>query len=175
MGGGLGGGSSDGAHMLKLLNNYFKLDISTRQLEIIASKLGSDCPFFIQNSPALATGRGTELSPVQLSLKGRYLLLLFPEIHSSTAEAYGGITPLEGRIPVSKILIKDISEWKEYLENDFETTIFNLYPQLGALKNQLYENGALYASMTGSGSVIYGIFDHKLELALAQNHLWLRL
>ena len=162
MGAGLGGGSSDGAFMLKLLNDKFQLNLSNEALKHIASGLGSDCAFFIDNQPAYLFGKGHELTQCEVSLKGKYLVLLAPPFHSNTQLAYAGVKPRglsEGKM-LSDIA-QPISHWKHILFNDFEPAVFEKFPSLYTMKIKLYELGAQYASMSGSGTAIYGIFDHK--------------
>ncbi len=165
-GAGLGGGSADGAFMLKLLNDLFTLKINESMLINYASRLGSDCAFFIRNKPAFVTGRGDELDEINISLKNKWILLLYPTIHSSTKEAYDGLDlqHLKKEISLTEVLELPITEWKTILKNDFEQTIFAKYPILSDLKNRLYEMGARYASMSGSGSTIYGIFDKEITI-----------
>lgn len=164
MGAGMGGGSADGAFMLTLLNDYFELNISTQELEQYALKLGSDCPFFIENKPKLVSGRGEIFENTKLDLSGYYLALVYPDIHISTGVAYSGVKPQKPEISVNEILENyPIEKWKGLLKNDFEKGIFEKYPQLNEIKNNLYKNGALYASMTGSGSTVFGIFNKQPE------------
>jgi 4-diphosphocytidyl-2-C-methyl-D-erythritol kinase len=159
MGAGMGGGSADGAFMLTLLNDYFNLKISTEKLEAYALDLGSDCPFFIENKPKLVSGRGEIFENTKLDLSGYYLAIVYPDIHISTAEAYSGVKPQKPEISVKEIIENySIEKWKGLLKNDFEDGIFKKYAQLDEIKNNFYENGALYASMTGSGSTMFGIF-----------------
>lgn len=160
-GAGLGGGSSDAAFVLSMLNEMFLLGLSTEQLERYAARLGADCAFFIENRPCYAEGKGDVLSPVPLSLEGYWLLLLKPSCGVSTAEAYRGLTPRPGLMDLREAVRRPLSEWPQLVTNHFETTIFALYPQIAALKDLLYSQGALYASMSGSGSTVYGIFDHE--------------
>jgi 4-diphosphocytidyl-2-C-methyl-D-erythritol kinase len=165
MGAGMGGGSADGAFMLTLLNDYFKLNISKEKLEEYALKLGSDCPFFIENKPKLVTGRGELFEETSIDLSGYYIGLVFPAIHISTAEAYNGIIPLKAEISVKESIENHpIEEWKMILKNDFEKGIFRTHPELQAIKNKFYDDGAVYASMTGSGSTIFGLFDKSIDL-----------
>lgn len=162
MGAGLGGGSADGAFMLTLMNEYFKLGLTTEKLQKYALLLGSDCPFFIENQPKFVSGRGELFEKSSIDLSGYYLGLIFPNIHISTAEAYQGLKPSTPQISVKEVVENHpISDWKELLKNDFENVIFTRYPVLQQLKNSLYEQGAIYASMTGSGSTLYGLFKEK--------------
>jgi len=158
MGAGLGGGSADGAFALSMLNEKFKLQLTQKQLETYAAQLGSDCPFFISNQAAIASGRGTDLAPHAIDLKGHYLVLLFPGIHIGTREAYAGVKPQAVQLSIEAILTTPADRWKEILKNDFEDSVFPGHPLLPSLKDLLYRAGAVYASMTGSGSTIYGIF-----------------
>lgn len=161
MGAGLGGGSADAAFMLKMLDAYFHLILGDEYLEVLALELGSDCPFFIKNEPVLAEGRGEEFSPVQLNLYGYFLVLVLPKVHVSTAQAYAGVKPSEPKLSIREVIKKPIQEWKGVLKNDFEASVFEAFPELAQLKQSLYDTGAIYASMSGSGSAIYGIFDDK--------------
>lgn len=162
MGAGLGGGSSDAAFMLKVLNSMFELSLSGLQLREYALQLGSDCPFFIENTPALAKGRGELLSPVSIPLQSYYISIVFPDIHVSTAQAFAGINPSEPLFDLHRINNLPVSDWKDQLGNDFEKSVFRMHPVIGEIKNELYQKGALYAAMSGSGSAVYGIFDKTL-------------
>lgn len=164
MGGGLGGGSSDGAFTLKTLNDLFDLRIPVNQLKGLAGSLGSDCPFFIENVPVIASGRGTDTKPIQVNLRGKYLVLFFPDIHISTQEAYALTTPNHSAKSVRDILSQEVSTWKDQLKNDFEGPIFEKHSKLSDIKKQLYNKGAIYAAMTGSGSTMFGIFDQVTKL-----------
>lgn len=166
MGAGLGGGSADAAFTLRQLNERFNLGLSELSLENYAAKLGSDCSFFISGVPKLGTGRGEILSPVSVSLKGKFLVIVKPNVHVSTAEAYAGIKPRPSDISVREVVeSKPIQEWKHLLKNDFEESVFVKFPVIANVKNDLYDQGALYASMSGSGSSVFGIFENKVELA----------
>jgi 4-diphosphocytidyl-2-C-methyl-D-erythritol kinase len=160
MGAGLGGGSADGAFTLVVLNELFDLRLSPEILMEYAEKLGSDCPFFIRNQAVLATGKGTEFHPINLSLKGLHLVVVKPDIHVSTAEAYAGVRPSISTPSVKEILeTLPMEGWTEVLKNDFEASVFARYPDLRKLKESLYQLGAKYAAMSGSGSAIFGLFD----------------
>lgn len=160
MGAGMGGGSADGTFTIKALNELFQLNLSEEQMITLSAELGSDCAFFVKNTPQLATGRGEKLEDIHVSLKGYYLALLHPPIHISTAEAFRGVH-ISGRSNQLKDIVNlPISQWNGILENDFEKHIFEHYPVLAEAKQRLYKDGAIYASLTGSGSVVYGIFDH---------------
>lgn len=173
-GAGLGGGSADAAFMLKLLNEYFSLKISTEKLENYAAKLGSDDPFFVKNTPQLATGRGEILQESHVSLKAYYLVLLKPDIHISTAIAYQNISPQAANFDLKTLSQYPISQWRGKVLNHFEQGLFTHFPLLQQLKNELYESGALYASLSGSGSALYGLFPKpvKLSAILQENLLW---
>jgi 4-diphosphocytidyl-2-C-methyl-D-erythritol kinase len=167
MGAGLGGGSSNAAFMLTLLNDTFNLALSTAQLENYAAQLGSDCPFFIRNKPAYLLGKGHELTPFELDLSGYYIVLLYANVHSNTALAYSRVKrreTLEPHQSLKHALAQPIHTWKNTIENDFEPSVFAQFPILATLKQQLYEQGALYASMSGSGSAAYGLFAQKPQL-----------
>lgn len=168
MGAGLGGGSADGAATLVALNMLFGIGITDDDLETLALNLGSDCPFFIRNHPAIATGRGEQLAPLSLDLRGHYLAIKNPGIHISTQEAYQGVTPKLSSQTIQKILSGDIQDWKQALSNEFEASIFSRYPEIQQLKEDMYQAGATYASMTGSGSTVYGIFEKPLR----KNSTW---
>ncbi len=160
MGAGLGGGSADGAFLLVMLNKKFQLGLSDNQLEGYAAQLGSDCPFFVKNEPAIASGRGTELSRFHLDLKGHHLVLVFPGIHVGTREAYAGVKPNEHQPSIKEIFSKPIADWNGLLVNDFEKSVFPNHSTLKRIKEELYKSGAIYASMTGSGSTMYGLYSN---------------
>lgn len=165
MGAGLGGGSADAAFILKNLNSHYQFFLDDSIMEDYAAELGSDCPFFIQNIPALATGTGTDLTPLPLSLKGLHIVVINPGIHISTQEAYAGVTPKSADVDLSEVLLsKDFDRWKKELVNDFESPLFKKHTVLQDLKQELYESGALYASMSGSGSTLFGIFSEAIDL-----------
>jgi 4-diphosphocytidyl-2-C-methyl-D-erythritol kinase len=163
-GAGLGGGSSDGAFMLKMLNEKFRLQLTEEALTNYALQLGSDCPFFIINQPCFATGRGEILTPVILDLSGYTIIVVNPEIHVSTKEAFSKLTPKQREKSMSGIVLQPVSIWKEELENDFEKFIFDLYPAIKEIKDEMYAAGAEYASMTGTGSTVFGIFPKGFEV-----------
>jgi 4-diphosphocytidyl-2-C-methyl-D-erythritol kinase len=159
MGAGLGGGSSDAAFFLKLVNSLCDQPVSLETLEKIAAELGSDCSFFLDPRPKRATGRGEKLEPIELDLTGKKLVVVCPEIHVSTAEAYAGVTPREDFPSPADIVKLPMVEWQAKLVNRFEESVFVKYPELKYTKEHLISSGAIYASMTGSGSAIFGIFD----------------
>ena len=165
IGAGLGGGSADGAFMLSSLNEYFKLNISNTQLKAYAAQLGSDCAFFIDNKPSFASGRGEVLEPVDFSLEGYYLILVVPSIHVSTVEAYKGIVTASSTFDLRQINKLSVKEWKGNIINQFEESIFAKYAAIKEIKDELYRLGAAYASMSGSGSAVYGIFTQQQNIA----------
>jgi 4-diphosphocytidyl-2-C-methyl-D-erythritol kinase len=157
-GAGLGGGSSDAAAMLELLNDFCQLGLGRDDLEALAAQTGADTPFFIRNTPAFATGTGNILEPITLSLKPYRLYLLTPPIAISTAEAYAAVKPRKPSVSLKETIRRPINEWPGLITNDFEESIFAQHPHLAAIKQSLYAAGATYASMTGSGSSIYALF-----------------
>ncbi|MGW8122063.1 4-(cytidine 5'-diphospho)-2-C-methyl-D-erythritol kinase [Roseivirga echinicomitans] len=162
MGAGLGGGSADAAFMLQMLNSEFQLFLDDSVLEDYAAELGSDCPFFIQNKPSIATGTGTELELFDLDLSGLWMLLVKPEIHISTQEAYANVVPKPNEVDLKLVLAtNDFALWREKLVNDFEASIFPNHPVLEEIKNTLYQNGAVYAAMSGSGASLFGLYAEK--------------
>lgn len=163
-GAGLGGGSSDAAFMLKSLNEYFSLNLSIEKLKNYASKLGSDCSFFIENKPLFAKEKGDVFESIDLSLKDYNLILIHPKIHISTPEAYAGVTPQKPENNLKNLIAKPIKNWGNFIFNDFEKNIFKNHTEIAKIKNNLYENGALYASMSGSGSSVFGIFKDEINI-----------
>lgn len=164
MGAGLGGGSADGAFMLKLLSEVFELRLSTEKLEELAAQLGSDCPFFIENKPKFVHGRGELLEEIALKLDGFYVVVVHPAIHVSTPRAYSLIKPKAPKTNLREITSIPMDDWKERIINQFEAPIVELHPQILDIKQELYKQGALYASMSGSGSAVYGIFNEQTDL-----------
>ena len=169
MGAGLGGGSADGAFTLVALNQLFNLQLSVDKLMQYALTLGSDCPFFIINTPAFATGRGEILKPINVNLDGYYIVIVNPGIAISTKLAFSLITPKVPDTNMEAIICEPVSSWKEKLINDFEQPIFNSFPELANIKETLYQKGAVYASMTGTGSTVYGIFPTSMMDTLSFN------
>lgn len=163
-GAGLGGGSADAAFMLRLLNDLFELQLGIDELERLATQLGADCPFFIQNRPTFATGIGEVFTPINLSLKGYQIIIVKPNVFISTREAFAHIHPQKPAWCITDILQAPIKEWRHHLVNDFEASIFPQHPKIASLKELLYENGAEYASMSGSGSSVFGIFNPDVNL-----------
>lgn len=160
MGAGLGGGSADGAFTLRLLNDLFRLDIPEEKLLTYALRLGSDCPFFILNKPVYATGRGELMTPVNVpDLTGKKILLVNPGLHISTPWAFNRLTLKQHQTYLPDLVQQPVSGWKNNLENDFEKIVFQEYPQLETIQLKLYELGAIFAGMTGTGSTMFGIFN----------------
>jgi 4-diphosphocytidyl-2-C-methyl-D-erythritol kinase len=162
-GAGLGGGSSDAAFTITSLNRVFQLKLSVEKMHEYAAKIGSDCSFFINSEPALAIGRGEILEKIDLSLNGWNIILIKPNIHISTAEAYQGIEPSLPEYNLHESIHKPVDEWKYLIHNDFEKHLFVKYPYLAEIKSILYKQGAVYAAMSGSGSTIFGLFKHKIN------------
>jgi 4-diphosphocytidyl-2-C-methyl-D-erythritol kinase len=162
-GAGLGGGSADAAFMIKLLNDKFKLNLSIEKMEEYAAILGADCAFFIQNRPVFATGIGNIFEPIQLSLKGYYLVLVKPDIFVSTKDAFAHIIPTQPTQSLKEIIRMPVETWRATMKNDFEDSVFQKFPEIAAIKDKLYDLGAVYASMSGSGSSVYGIFREQVE------------
>jgi 4-diphosphocytidyl-2-C-methyl-D-erythritol kinase len=172
MGAGLGGGSSDAACSLKMLNEIFSLDLSTEKLGEYAAQLGSDCAFFLYNKPMLGSGRGEILSPVNIDLRGKHLVIVKPEIHVSTATAYADVTPQMPPIAIQTIVENyNFHEWRGILNNDFELTVLKKYPAIAKEKNTMYKLGAVYAGMTGSGAAVFGIFDVPVDVREYENQV----
>jgi 4-diphosphocytidyl-2-C-methyl-D-erythritol kinase len=164
LGAGLGGGSSDGAFTLTLLNHKFNLGLSEDQLINYALQLGSDCPFLIKNKPCYATGRGENLKEIELNLSNYKIVLVNPGVHVHTGKAFSKITPSDQRISIKETIQRPIPEWKDLLKNDFEETVFTDYPEIKTIKEKLYLQDAVYTSMSGSGSTVYGLFEKNTHL-----------
>lgn len=175
-GAGLGGGSSDAAFMLKLLNAFGSLGLGEAELETLASRLGADCPFFIRNRPIFASGTGNVFEPLSLSLKGfRLCLITPPGIAVSTAEAYAALSPQLPPISLKEIIRLPVNAWREQMTNDFEPLVFARYPELAIIKQNLYEAGAAYAAMSGSGSSIFGLFEESVSHLACPGAKWFTL
>ena len=159
IGAGLGGGSADASFTLKYLNELFDLNLNSKDLEKYALRLGADCPFFIDNTPKLVEGIGEKMTSIDLDLSNYEIRLVNPDIHISTKEAYSGIVPKTPVLSVEKIIELPIIEWKGKLKNDFEESIFEKHLQLEGVKDELYKQGSIYSSMSGSGSIVFGIFE----------------
>lgn len=165
VGAGLGGGSADAAFTLRLLNEQFKLGLTIPDLERYARRLGSDCAFFVQNRVMYGVEKGDQFEEIALDLTGYHLVLIYPNLVISTAEAYAGVRPQTRAVSLRDRLHAPIAEWRQTVHNDFEDHLFPGYPVLGALKTQLYDAGAAYASLSGSGSTVYGIFETPVDLS----------
>lgn len=163
-GAGLGGGSADAAFALKGINELCSLGLSDLQLEAFASRIGADCPVFIKNKPVYAEGIGNDFSTISLDLKNFYLVLVKPDIHVSTAEAYSLVKPQNPTTALSETIKTPILEWKELMVNDFEISVFQNHVRIGEIKQKMYDFGAIYASMSGSGSSVFGIFEQPTSL-----------
>lgn len=164
VGAGLGGGSADAAFALQLLNEIFKLNLKTEQLLEYALQLGSDGPFFIIDKSCFATGRGEILEPVHIDLTNYKILIVNPGIHIDTKWAFSKIIPQERKVAVKEIVTQPIETWKAQLQNDFEIPVFTEYPAIEKIKSNLYELGAAYASLSGSGSSVYGLFSKEKKV-----------
>lgn len=162
-GAGLGGGSADAAFTVKTLNDRFKLGLTTLQMEDYCAQLGADCPFFIQNRPVFATGIGNVFHPIDLDLKYKQLVLVKPDVFVSTKDAYAKVKVQRPEKQLPDLLSQPIETWKETVVNDFEASVFSKYPEIAAIKDKLYDMGAVYASMSGSGSSVFGIFEDPVE------------
>lgn len=177
MGAGLGGGSADGAFMLKLLNQKFSLGLSEEKLREYALLLGSDCPFFISNRPSYVTGRGETMTPANIDLSGYRIFLVNPGIHVPTGWAFGQVKPGGSQDELAQQLKRPVHEWKGLVINDFEKPVAAAYPAIGELTDKLYALGAIYASMTGSGSTVFGIFEKNaaIDAKFPENYFQFRL
>ncbi len=165
MGAGLGGGSADAAFTLTLLNQIFELRLSIEQLKRYASQLGSDCSFFLERKPQLGEGKGEELSDAVVDLENKFLVIVKPDIHVSTSEAYAGVKAKSLQKTARQVVEKHpLPKWRDNLINDFEESIFERYPAIKKIKESLYFNGAAYSSMSGSGSSVFGIFERPVDL-----------
>jgi 4-diphosphocytidyl-2-C-methyl-D-erythritol kinase len=171
-GAGLGGGSADGAYTVRTLNQIFSLNLAQGLLESYARKLGSDCTFFLQGAPMIGTGRGDKLEPASISLRGKYLRLFKPDVHVSTAKAYSKVIPRASQESLAEILASPMSQWKDRLKNDFEESVFAEYPVVEQIKQRLYDSGAIYASMSGSGSSVFGLFENEMPVVLSIKECW---
>jgi 4-diphosphocytidyl-2-C-methyl-D-erythritol kinase len=171
MGAGLGGGSSDAAFFLNLLNTKFNLQLSLQERLELALQLGADCPFFILNKPVFAEGKGEVFSDIQVDLSRYYILCVFPNLHSNTSLAFQSIRPQSPQFDLRQAIQGPVKEWKNTIANDFENPVFDQFPILRTLKQSMYDHGALYASMSGSGSAMFGIFEEQPTLTIAENYL----
>ena len=164
IGAGLGGGSADGAFILTLLNEKFNLNLSEEKLLQYALQLGSDCSFFIINKPCFAQQRGEVLKKIAVNLSGYKILLVNPQVHINTAQAFTQIKPSAPNLSIKEIIQKPVLEWKQFLKNDFELPVFEAYPSIKKIKKDLYANGAIYAAMSGSGSTVFGLFNKTADI-----------
>ena len=160
-GAGLGGGSADAAFALKMINEMASLALTDDELEKYAVRIGADCAFFVRNKPAFATGIGNILTPAECSLAGYYLALVKPDVHISTKDAYALVTPAQPQMSITEIVKTPVAQWRGVLVNDFEKSVFAKHPAIAVIKDKLYEMGAEYASMSGSGSSFFGLFKEK--------------
>lgn len=169
-GAGLGGGSSDAAAMMKLLNEMFHLGMTETDMEQRVAKLGADCPFFIRCQPVFATGIGDQFTPISLNLQGLYFLLVKPDDFVSTREAYANIKPQLPQHSLLQSIQHPIAEWQSLINNDFEKSVFPQHPTIAAIKENLYKQGAVYAAMSGSGSSVFGLFSKKTTDSMLANY-----
>ncbi|WP_282035667.1 4-(cytidine 5'-diphospho)-2-C-methyl-D-erythritol kinase [Saccharicrinis aurantiacus] len=171
-GAGIGGGSADAAFTLSTINTLFKLGLSKDELIAYAAKIGADCAFFILNKSCFASGIGEKLQAIDLNLQGYHLVLIKPNVHISTAEAFSGITPQKPKHPIKDAINEPLENWTTLISNDFEPGILNAHPDIKAIKEEFYNQGAIYASMTGSGAAVYGIFKDKPEIKMKDCYVW---
>ena len=164
IGAGLGGGSADASFFIRLMNDKFELKMDSFKMEAYASKLGSDCAFFIQNKAALAFGKGDQLQAIDLDLSNYFIILVMPAVQVSTSDAYSGVSPAAVAIPLSDLIKLPLEEWRTVIKNDFEPSVFLQYSIIGEIKSKLYNAGAMFASMSGSGSSVFGIFKEEIKL-----------
>ena len=166
VGAGLGGGSSDATWTLRGLNEIFGLELQSKHLKEFAAKLGSDCPFFVEDRPMMATGRGEILQPIDVDLRDKFVVIVQPPIHVSTAEAYSKIKPHKPDTDLREALLNiPLPGWRSIIVNDFEMSVFEQFPQVKQVKESLYQLGAVYASLSGSGSSVFGIFEHVADFS----------
>lgn len=165
VGAGLGGGSADAAFLIKLVNDKFNLDLSFAEMENYARELGADCAFFIRNHAVFAFDKGDQFEPISLDLSRFYLVLIKPPIHVSTALAYAGVSVSKPNKSIKEILNHPIEQWRDLLVNDFEKSVFKKFHAISELKEMLYQKGAIFAAMSGSGSSVFGIFTSKVDLS----------
>lgn len=170
IGAGLGGGSSDAAFFIKLMNSKFELGLTTGQMQNYARILGADCAFFIEGKPVFAFEKGDEFENIKLDLSGYQIILVMPSVHVSTSEAYRGVKPALTKESLYDLIKLPVGEWKKHIKNDFEESIFKNHVEIRGVKSALYEAGALYASMSGSGSSVFGIFETAPDLTAFKKH-----
>jgi len=170
IGAGLGGGSSDAAFFIKLVNQSYNLGLSADVMMDYARLLGADCAFFINNEPVYAYDKGDRFEGIELDLSMYKLALVMPPVHVSTAQAYGGVKPAPAKLSLKELIKRPVKDWKGAIRNDFEPHIFEAYPAIEAVKEALYDSGALYASMSGSGASVFGIFENTPNLSNLAEH-----
>ncbi|WP_183562632.1 4-(cytidine 5'-diphospho)-2-C-methyl-D-erythritol kinase [Mucilaginibacter sp. SP1R1] len=168
IGAGLGGGSSDAAFFIKLMNQQFKLGLSVDDMTGYARKLGADCAFFIESKPVFAFEKGDEFESIKLDLSNYKIALVMPDVHISTAEAFGGVKPAPVKDSLLELIAEPITEWRKQIKNDFETSVFKNHVEIRGVKAALYEAGAIYASMSGSGASVFGIFEQTPDLGFLE-------
>ncbi len=172
-GAGLGGGSSDASNMILLLNEYFQLGLDEETMMNYARQLGSDCSFFIKNKPVFAYNKGDVFKEIELDLSGYKIIIVKPDVHISSADAYGGVKPIIPEKDLTDLIQLPIEQWKDTIRNDFEETVFPKYPEIKAIKEQLYNAGAVYASMSGSGAAVFGLFNNEIpEITFDNCFVW---
>ena len=169
IGAGLGGGSADAAFFIRLINQNFNLGMTDEQMTSYARRLGADCAFFIKNKPVFAFEIGDEFETVRLDLSKYQIVLVMPPVHVSTAEAYRGVKPAPVKESLLDLIYEPVAEWKKYIKNDFEASVFKNHPEIRGVKAALYEAGALYASMSGSGASVFGIFETTPDLSALES------
>jgi 4-diphosphocytidyl-2-C-methyl-D-erythritol kinase len=170
-GAGLGGGSSDAATVIVAVNQIYNLGLSEGEMCAVAAELGSDTSFFVCGTPQLCTSRGEVMTPFELDvLQGKWIAIVKPPFGVSTPQAYAGVKPAIPTVPLAERLKADPSEWHKNITNDFESTVFAQFPSLAVIKQSLYDSGALYASMSGSGSAMFGLFDSEPKLEFAEDY-----
>ena len=171
MGAGLGGGSSNGASFINLIDKTFHLNMPLATKTEIAKQLGSDCAFFIESKPVFATEKGDVFQPLKINLSHYYILIAYPNIHSNTKIAYGGVTPKQPKLSIKTIIeTKPIEQWKALLVNDFEASVCKAFSEISSLKQTMYDVGAVYASMSGSGSAVFGIFKERPKMSFDKGY-----
>jgi 4-diphosphocytidyl-2-C-methyl-D-erythritol kinase len=170
MGSGLGGGSSDGAFTLKILNELFALNLSNEQLRKYACLLGSDCAFFIENQPRFASGKGEQFEQIAIDLSGIFITIVIPDVHVATADAYRMVVPQMPKKSLRETVLLPLAEWRDIVVNDFEKPVFEKHPVIGAIRTELYDAGAIYVSMSGSGSAVYGLFRENPHSGISRFH-----
>ena len=169
IGAGLGGGSADAAFFIRLVDQNFNLGMTDEQMMGYARRLGADCAFFIKNKPVFAFEKGDQFEPIRLDLSKYKIVLVMPPVHISTAEAYRGVTPAPVKESLMDLIYEPVADWKKFIKNDFETSLFKNHPEIRGVKAALYEAGAVYASMSGSGASVFGIFETTPDLSALED------